>query len=300
MFDRDVDGGVALHSMSSAFWRALGIAMLFALASPAASGVRTPEKWPVRRIQVILCTADISAPAHRSRCHQSSSLTAAQADLTRRAISEWNRVFAGHIVFDYTTDYQTDVVRIFSTTKKECFVNRTGWRATGTAAAVFIANDCNQWTVAHELAHIVGVHHEQRRPDRDLYVTVPADSLRQAATSGNGAARRDALQFARLCDVDLIGPCTMDFVPVSNPGLFAPEYGVSVGDYDFASVMHYSLFSDLGGANYLMSVRRPGGTDRLDAQHLAPSGVGQRMRFSAGDIETVKSMYPFEPGVTGP
>lgn len=61
------------------------------------------------------------------------------------------------------------------------------------------------YTIMHELAHAAGIWHEQSRPDRDQYVTIQFANI-QAGTEPNFAIRNTA---------------------------------DTVGEYDFASIMHY-------------------------------------------------------------
>ena len=64
-------------------------------------------------------------------------------------------------------------------------------------------------TIAHELGHVLGLWHEQSRPDRDKYVQVMEENIRGGET----------VNFAR-----------RSWSEVDTQGL----------DYDFESVMHYT------------------------------------------------------------
>lgn len=70
-----------------------------------------------------------------------------------------------------------------------------------------IASFCSLATAIHEIGHIVGFWHEQSRPDRDQYVKIHLENVR------NGYAS----DFSKIQDVNSLG------VP-----------------YDYNSIMHYS------------------------------------------------------------
>ena len=54
--------------------------------------------------------------------------------------------------------------------------SHVGMQKTG-AQVIKITTNCDGGRLAHELAHAVGLHHEQRRPDRDRYVEVLIDNI---------------------------------------------------------------------------------------------------------------------------
>ena len=91
-------------------------------------------------------------------------------------------------------------------------------------------------SIAHELLHAVGFIHEHQRPDRDSYVTVTST---------------DSVNYGRY------------------PRAFR------VTDYDFGSIMHYSLSSRIVRKNFCCYTGE----------------VGQRDRLSTLDIELINSIY---------
>lgn len=127
----------------------------------------------------------------------------------------------------------------------------------------------NAWTVhyviVHEIMHAMGIYHEQSRPDRDTYVQINSANICQNCCSGGS------------CDHN-----------------FDIEAGASmIGPYDFDSVMHYGqcFFSTCSdclsnpGSCRTITVLPPFDTVWQDA-------IGQSDHFSAGDIETIQTMYP--------
>ncbi len=117
----------------------------------------------------------------------------------------------------------------------------------GGAQPIKLAPGCSLGNTIHEIAHAVGLWHEQGREDRDKYITVNYQNIRPNAV-GN---------FNR---------------HVSD--------GVDVGPYDYGSLMHYG--------------RKAFSTNGRDTITPKQSGVtiGQRSGLSAGDIATVRWMYP--------
>ncbi|HNO79876.1 MAG TPA: M12 family metallopeptidase [Phycisphaerae bacterium] len=127
----------------------------------------------------------------------------------------------------------------------------------------------NAWNIhfviVHEIMHAMGIYHEQSRPDRNTYVQINSGNICQNCCSG--------------------GPCDNNF---------AIEPGASmVGPYDFDSVMHYGqcLFSSCSDCSSnpascrTITVLPPFDTTWQNA-------IGQTDHFSAGDIETIQTMYP--------
>jgi len=77
----------------------------------------------------------------------------------------------------------------------------------------------SNFTIMHEMAHTLGVRHEQSRPDRDIYVTINGDNVSETACGGNDC--------------------------ISNFNITA-DYAYPTGDhglYDFGSIMHYGQFT---------------------------------------------------------
>lgn len=82
------------------------------------------------------------------------------------------------------------------------------------------SGNASRQRIAHELGHVIGLHHEQQRLDRDAMVAV------------SGLALRDELQNYKRLDQELM-----------------------VGPYDFGSLMHYPV--DTGPARGMMTKIHP-------------------------------------------
>ncbi len=115
---------------------------------------------------------------------------------------------------------------------------------------------------AHEIGHAIGIYHEQSRDDRDEYVTVQYDQIREGRAS----------QF-------------------DMKGDRAEDRGV----YDYESIMHYrrSAFS-IGGTC------EDDDTSGCTIVPLEPGvTIGQRDYLSEGDILGGYSLYPPEYSIVG-
>jgi hypothetical protein len=100
---------------------------------------------------------------------------------------------------------------------------------------------------AHEILHAMGVYHEQGRQDRDYNIRIHWTNLADGWAS----------QYAK---------------PVS---------ALSIGTYDYCSIMHYG---PTGGA-------KPG-LKAFTVLRQTSCTVGQRQNMSEKDIQTIKRIYP--------
>lgn len=114
-----------------------------------------------------------------------------------------------------------------------------------------LSEKCSLGSIMHELQHVLGVEHQQNRPDRDSYVKILFDNVK----SGN----------------------ELDFMKENS------RYYDSFGQpYDFGSQMHYALtaFSKNGLPTIEAVSSLPKGVQ-----------VGQRERMSRSDVALVRAMY---------
>ena len=117
-----------------------------------------------------------------------------------------------------------------------------------------IFNWTYRFIICHELAHCLGMWHEQSRPDRDTYVEIVTANI-QAGRSHNFDLHADS---------------------------------TAIGPYDFDSVMHYRrcAFSTCSGcSDACATIRARPGYESLEAL------MGQRDHLSEGDIAGMQALY---------
>ncbi len=147
-------------------------------------------------------------------------------------------------------------------------VNIVNWTGAGGATS---------FTIIHELMHTLGLFHEQRRQDRDTFVTV-----------------------ASLCN-NVRGGCMGNIYKNNFP---VEDNAKPYGPYDFDSLMHYgqcdfsvnsscpatsTLFPD-GGIT--VRVNSPYDTQRSPKGILWPLAIGQRDHLSYMDGVILAALYP--------
>jgi hypothetical protein len=110
----------------------------------------------------------------------------------------------------------------------------------------------------HEVGHAVGLIHQQSRMNRDTYVTVEWDNIKDAAVDN----------FKKISSGS-----TYDTVVASKP-------------YDYSSIMHYSV-CEFSTTRY----SDPCGKTLDPTDKSAAGTMGQREYLSQTDIDTINQMY---------
>jgi acylphosphatase len=130
---------------------------------------------------------------------------------------------------------------------------------------ITLSPGCDLHSTIHEIGHAVGLFHEQSREDRDQYVKILWENIKDGILpDGSYDPNEDKRHNFNQHITD----------------------GDDVGDYDYCSVMHYQLdeFTKNG---------QP--TIQLLGSANCGYVVGQGNQLSAGDIAALRQLYPF-PG----
>jgi Astacin (Peptidase family M12A) len=127
-----------------------------------------------------------------------------------------------------------------------------------------LAPDCSRGNTIHELAHVLGMWHEQSRCDRDRYVQILWDNIKQSSR-GN---------FQRHCSTGTTFTAT-------HPDDVTHPDGTDYGYYDEGSIMHYGRYAE--SQNGQPTIVSKFGMEAL---------MGQRNGLSTMDVSTLAFMYP--------
>ncbi|MGV8989209.1 MAG: M12 family metallopeptidase [Cypionkella sp.] len=132
-----------------------------------------------------------------------------------------------------------------------------GRKTGGGAVKIQLADWCKWGNVAHEIGHALGLHHEQARTDRDLFINV---SFSAAAT--------DTTKFQFKQD--------------------AAKY-TDLGPYCYDSIMHYPVTGNAGTFTISAKATPQGEATGNTAR------IGQRSGLSDCDVDTIQRYYGFAP-----
>jgi astacin len=127
-----------------------------------------------------------------------SNLSATMRSRINDAINHWHINTSIRLI---TRTSQSDYVEFTSDDGCSSRVGKQGGKQT-----INLASSCSTGSIIHEIGHAVGLFHEQSRCDRDNYVTILWENIRDGK----------AFNFEKEC-----------------------EDGFDIGAYDYGSIMHY-------------------------------------------------------------
>jgi len=186
------------------------------------------------------------------------------------------------ITFEPFEETDEDWMEIFTTGAKGCFANARfmegfGKHEVGLEVTEY-SNCVTQGVVVHELLHILGVAHEQQRPDRDQHVTMHWENIQvdKASNMWRDSWETEDVPNLKKCSAEGVQQAQADFSDCVS-GDTVTDFAVG---YDFKSVMHYSLKSF--AVNRSLNVMTPKDSSITD--------VGNN-ELSAMDIEKLNYAY---------
>lgn len=176
------------------------------------------------------------------------SLSTAMQARVNSAINHWESNTNVDLILR-TTDNQAQFRDFVTFTVGEGCSSSVG--KVGGQQFIRLINNCSTGNIIHEIGHASGLWHEQSRADRDLFIELITDNIEPDRLSNFNQHIKD---------------------------------GVDLGDYDYGSIMHYSLINSFG-----IDTTKP----TMSAIGTVPSGVtiGQRLALSPGDLNSVNWLY---------
>ncbi|HET9932154.1 MAG TPA: M12 family metallopeptidase [Polyangiaceae bacterium] len=206
------------------------------------------------------------------------SFTAAQQTAIQQAMTDWSRAVPGLSFQQVTTGD-----RILFRLDKGCSspVGRQGG-----AQIIRLTGGCvSSFSVHHEIAHSLGIFHEQSRADRNSFVTINWANIKGCTATATGPT---VAQGCGGCSAASPAPCgctAADFAATPETcntwqNFVNTNPSADVFNYDLESVMHYpaDAFQKAGFGNTITVIG--GGT------------IGQRIRLSSPDRSKMRVLYP--------
>jgi astacin len=181
-----------------------------------------------------------------------------QPERVTGAIAAWTSQVGVRFVQRTT---ETDYIE-FVPTQERC-ASKAG--RVGGRQEIVLAPNCSSAAVMHEIGHaVIGMVHEQSRPDRDDYVTIVTANVRPDKL--HNFEKREAIG---------LGGCTIPQDVALVAGTCTDK------SYDYDSIMHY-------GSN---SFSINGEPTILTKDPAAQARIGQKRNLSPVDIAYAKSYY---------
>lgn len=161
----------------------------------------------------------------------------------------------------------------FRLTREGSNSDHTGMKSDGSQTVRIREDGSSSWGLGHELGHALALHHEMQRTDRESYIDVNYDLIKDGK-EGNFDVANSAL-----------------FYPKLEHGYYEP--------FDFDSLMMYPLctFSTCDECDATETGCRPIDLDEPHATNWAgdEGNIGQRSHFSDLDALVISFLYP-QPG----
>lgn len=166
------------------------------------------------------------------------------------------------------------VIKFIPRTREEHYLSFSPWDSMNAGSAIGmqlgpqqLKADRGVWvsTVMHELGHTIGLYHEHNRPDVEQY-------WRYDGVNPNYAYCKD--QFLKIKNAD----------------------AVSVGAYDYLSVMNYFNGCNISRTPAIVRTRAPYSVEYYNSLYVwGKDGFRMGTNLSPGDIASIKALYASAP-----
>lgn len=166
---------------------------------------------------------------------------------------------------DFQRSSEGDYI-LFMPVARGCSSNSIGKK--GGKQVIKLSPNCQRrhGTILHEIGHAIGFWHEQSRPDRDYFVTINTDNIKDGREHN----------FRKRQTINYQGEI-----------------------YDYGSVMHYSKRAFSKGSMETISVNDNAGASQAYMNQGSPT-LGQRVALSESDLKQVNRLYNCpSPGMRG-
>lgn len=229
--------------------------------TPAGAGVQIGGRWPLGVVPYMIHNRLGETPSYDGTLFK---------DLIASAISHWEELTNGAIRFVRRTpanaaDYPNFV---FFIPGDGCAAH-IGMR--GGEQHVYLSSGCEFGAVVHEIGHVVGLFHEQSRHDRGTHVDIKFGNVKPKPSNN------------KLLPLNPLG-YHHNFRTSSQAQL--------LGEYDLGSIMHYQPWAFAKDADACIGGNLSKCTIVPKDTSVSLNQIGQRDGLSAGDLESVASLYP--------